>query len=329
MLYPLSYEGGSEAREASGRRDRSGRRRTPVSRPADGVRADVHAGERNDLHGRLAAAAARSAAALRRRAPGDDLGRDRPAGHGQRADRRHGPATATTRRRGACTATTTRWSASRTSQPPRRPPYSVELDGEQVWPLAGSPFPPSVIRTPDPEPGRTAWRSAAAVVRRPFDDGPPRRDSAPTPWSRWPRGWRRPGPPSGPTSCCCSATRSTPTTRRRRSSTGCGGPTATRPARRGRRRDPGLRGVHVAVPRGLDDAGGALAAVDGADRDAARRPRPPRRLEHVPVVAREVTSTLVVAPAGHRCLRLVLGVPAPREPQPGAARRRRGVRTDP
>ncbi len=47
--------------------------------------------------------------------------------------------------------------------------YSVHLDGEQVWPIEGSRFPPSVIRTPDPD---APFRLAFGSCRRsaPFDD---------------------------------------------------------------------------------------------------------------------------------------------------------------
>ena len=39
-------------------------------------------------------------------------------------------------------------------------PYEVHLDGERVWPMAGSPFPPSRIRTPGrPGPFRIAFGS--------------------------------------------------------------------------------------------------------------------------------------------------------------------------
>lgn len=47
--------------------------------------------------------------------------------------------------------------------------YSVHVDGEQVWPLVDSEFPPSVIRTPDPD---APFRLAFGSCRRsaPFDD---------------------------------------------------------------------------------------------------------------------------------------------------------------
>jgi hypothetical protein len=43
--------------------------------------------------------------------------------------------------------------------------YDVRLDGEQRWPLAGSPFPPSVIRTPSPDrPARLVFGSCRVSV---------------------------------------------------------------------------------------------------------------------------------------------------------------------
>ena len=49
-------------------------------------------------------------------------------------------------------------------------------------------------------------------------------------------------------------------------------------ARRAGRR---LRGVHAAVPRGVERPGHPLAALDRAEHDDLRRPRRPRRLEHL------------------------------------------------
>ena len=69
---------------------------------------------------------------------------------------------------------------------------------------------------------------------------------------------------------------------------------AARPAdRRGRR----LRGVHGAVPRELVRPGAALAAVDGLQRDDLRRPRRPRRLEHLRGVDRADARQAVVGGA--------------------------------
>jgi hypothetical protein len=44
-------------------------------------------------------------------------------------------------------------------------PYAVHLDGDRVWPQAGSPFPPSVLRTHDQEhPARIVWGSCRVCV---------------------------------------------------------------------------------------------------------------------------------------------------------------------
>ena len=64
------------------------------------------------------------------------------------------------------------------------------------------------------------------------------------------------------------------------------GASAARPPRRRRplarsRRRRRLRGVHLAVPRGVAPGGRALGAVGRAERDDLRRPRHDRRLEHV------------------------------------------------
>ena len=74
----------------------------------------------------------------------DRLGRDRPAVHGRGVLGR--PAAHVPGRRPSLRAGPGR--GPRARAPP--PPYEVLLDGERVWPLADSPFPPSPIRTPRP-----------------------------------------------------------------------------------------------------------------------------------------------------------------------------------
>ena len=120
---------------------------------------------------------------------------------------------------------------------------------------------------------------------------------------------------SGPTRCCCSATRSTPTRSRPKTKEFIASRRARRrrpAARRGRR----LRGVHVAVPRELERPGAALAAVDDLQRDDLRRPRRPRRLEHLRGVGRPDPRQAVVGGARPRGLHVVLDLPAPRQPLP-------------
>ena len=193
-----------------------------------------------------------------------------------------------------------------------------------VWPLADSAFPPSVIRTPDPD---APFRLAFGSCRRsaPFDDehldelgadalvalaGRMVDEQSRDDVARHPADARRPG-------------------LRRRS---------VRGDRRAARRRTG-----TAIARSTSEIHNfeeytwlyheawmtptvrwLLSTVPTGDD--ARRPRPARRLEHVAVVAAGGHVEAVVARPGRRRLRLVLGVPAPRQPQPRAARRRRGVR---
>ena len=58
-------------------------------------------------------------------------------------------------------------------------------------------------------------------------------------------------------------------------------PPAPRPLEAAQVRGGGLRGVHPALPRGVERAGHPLALLDRARLDDLRRPRHPRRLEHV------------------------------------------------
>ena len=97
------------------------------------------------------------------------------------------------------------------------------------------------------------------------------------------------------------------------------------------RRDPeqppgraeGLRGVRPALPARLERPGQPLAALDAAQRDDLRRPRHPRRLEHQPRLAPRHGGHRLVARPRRRRPGLLLGLPAPGQPQPG----RRAPRT--
>ena len=207
--------------------------------------------------------------------------------------------------------------------------YEVFLDDEQVWPLAESPFPPSVIRTPNPD---TPFRLAFGSCRRsaPFDDDTlealgadalialaGRMSGEPT--DRWPDALLMLGDQvyaDDPSEQIVDRLHERHEQQGRDVDSG------------GRRRDPRLRGVHLAVRGGVDGAVGAVAPVDRPDGDAARRPRPPRRLEHVDVVAALGHRAGLVARPGRRRLRLVLGVPAPGQPQPHRARDRARLRPD-
>ena len=89
-------------------------------------------------------------------------------------------------------------------------------------------------------------------------------------------------------------------------------------ARRAGRR---LRGVHAAVPRGVERPGHPLAALDGAEHDDLRRPRRARRLEHLRGVGAGDARQAVVGRAHHRRVHVVLALPAPRQPRPAGAGR--------
>ena len=91
-------------------------------------------------------------------------------------------------------------------------------------------------------------------------------------------------------------------------------------ARRPRAR---LRGVHAALPRELERPGHPLAALHRVDDDDLRRPRRPRRLEHLPGVARGGPQAPLVERAHQGCAVVVLGLPAPGEPRAGGAQGRR------
>ena len=83
-----------------------------------------------------------------------------------------------------------------------------------------------------------------------------------------------------------------------------------------------LRGVHAPLPRVLVRPGHPLAALDRPERDGLRRPRRPRRLEHLVELGRGDAREAVVGRPHHRRVHGVLDLPAHREPL--AARARRG-----
>ena len=131
---------------------------------------------------------------------------------------------------------------------------------------------------------------------------------------------------AGRTCCCCSATRSTPT--RCRPATRVVHRGAARHERAAGRAGARLRGVHAALPRELGRPDDPLAALHGVDGDDLRRPRRPRRLEHLPGVARGDARHGLVGRPHRRRAAVVLGLPAHRQPQPPRARRRRAARAD-
>ncbi len=93
-------------------------------------------------------------------------------------------------------------------------------------------------------------------------------------------------------------------------------------------RAQGLPGVRPPLPARLVRPGQPLAALDAAQRDDLRRPRHPRRLEHQPRLARGDGGHRLVARAGGRRARLLLGAPAPRQPQRAGPRRGPAVAAD-
>ena len=174
--------------------------------------------------GQPAAPAPRAGAALRRRAAGDGVVRDRSPGPRARSwSARMARRTAPTR--GPSTATTTRWCGSRTWLRASSHEYRCRFEGVDVWPSRGRV--PAERRSAPPTLERPFWHRlrqlpALVAVRRRTPRGARRRRP------------RRPGRPdgggpatgTGPSSCSCSATRSTPTTRPTRSWPASARPTA-------------------------------------------------------------------------------------------------------
>ena len=108
-----------------------------------------------------------------------------------------------------------RSSRSRAS-PGTTTPYEVRLDGERVWPPAGSALPPPRIRRAAPG-DRCGWPSAPAGTPHRCRSRTPSSAAswAPTHWMRTRSSSRSRRTPSGRTACCCWATRSTRTRPRR------------------------------------------------------------------------------------------------------------------
>ena len=170
----------------------------------------------------------------------------------------------------------------------------LDVDGEQVWPEPGSPYPPPVIRDPRPgKPLRMAFGSCRVSV--PHDEEGTEafgvdalrayalaHGAAATPRVARPGALpRRPG-------------------LRRRDQRGDAGvhrvPTQPRRATGGGAQ--GLRGVRPPLPARLERPREPLAAVDAAERDDLRRPRHPRRLEHQLDVAPGDGGDVLVAATG-------------------------------
>ena len=77
---------------------------------------------------------------------------------------------------------------------------------------------------------------------------------------------------------------------------------------RGNRR---LRGIHPPLPRVVGRSRDSLAVVDRAHSDDLRRPRRPRRLEHVVALGAGNAVEALVGGPDRRCLHVVLDLPAP------------------
>ena len=199
----------------------------------------------------------------------------------------------------------------------RSRPTRCALDGETVWPLPDSPFPPSVVRTHDAGPAdadhvrllprlprRTSRRTRCARTSTPTAARSTRcaalaqrmAEQDPTEWPRRAAAARRPG------------LRRRGLARRARVH-----PLAPRPRGAAGRDGRRLRGVHAPVPGVVGRALHALAALDRALVDDLRRPRRPRRLEHVD---RPGSPTIrapgLVGRPHRRRLHVVLDLPAPR-----------------
>ena len=169
-------------------------------------------------------------------------------------------------------------------RPNSRHEYHVRVNGRT------SGRPPIPTSRPASSARRTLTRrsgspSGAVAARRPSITST-WKSWAPTRWSRLPSAWSRRRRTSGRSSCCCSATRSTQTIRPTRSSPVCARrmprtPSAIPTCATRSRTSRSTRGCTTRRGRRR----GPLAAVDRAERHAARRSRPARRLEHVAVVA--------------------------------------------
>ena len=159
--------------------------------------------------------------------------------------------------------------------------YDVRLDGQQVWPRPDDPRPQPRIRTigggAGPDRVRLLplrpilCRHRRQQLRAGCADGA--------------------GPPAGQAGRGGLAARAADARRpglRRRDHRG--DPAADPAAARHHHRLEGaggrLRGIHLALRRILDRPGRALADVGAAQLDDLRRPRHPRRLEHLPRLAR-------------------------------------------
>ena len=228
------------------------------------------------------------AAALRRRRPPPPSG-SRPASRGTvTVDARRRLARAPAR--SPCTATTTPSSSSTASSPARTSAYTVAVDGRAGLARARLALPGAGHRHPR---GRS---TAAPGLRLVPHLGVPRRSRATSTHGvdalrAWAlrtadqvAGRRRRRPRPGPGAAARPGALPRRPGLRRRDHRRDAGVHRVAPRHRGSRRGPSCKDyeeyAHLYSPR-LVRPGQPLAAVDGAERDDLRRPRHPRRLEHL------------------------------------------------
>ena len=187
------------------------------------------------------------------------------------------------RRRSPRTATTTRWWSSTASSRGRAATYQVDIDGEQVWPPSrgrSSPAsPPSRIPTLRATASRPGWPSGRAARASPHDAEGNESNGVDALRAYAYHLSRTDARRSGRTSCCFLGDQvyADETSEEMREFIAV----AAQPRRAAGRGAQGLRGVRPPLPAGVDRPAEPVAAVDPAERDDLRRPRHPRRLEHL------------------------------------------------
>ncbi len=199
-------------------------------------------------------------------------------------------------------------------------PYEVALDGEIVWPEPDSHFPPSVLRTHAKDEQARIFFGSCRVAAPHEPPHTLRKDQHPegrevdalrglalrmcdTPPEEWPHALLLLGDQ-------VYADEVHPAVERQIE----GEEVIT------------LRRLREALHRRVGRAGDPLAALDRPQRDDLRRPRRPRRLEHVDRMGHRDAHEGVVAQAHPRRLRELSDLPAPREPLAERARRLRPLR---
>ncbi len=193
-------------------------------------------------------------------------------------------------------------------------PYTVELDGERVWPPAegaeGADFPPSVLTTLKPgKPLRMAFGSCRTSVGH-DEAGNTTHGVDALRSLALKMATDRDAPLAGP-----RAVPRRPGVRRRdhRGDAGVHQGAARHRGAAGQGAQ-GLRGVLPPLRAGLERPAEPVAALHAAELDDLRRPRRPRRLEHLLRVEAGDREDVLVARADRVRAGVLLGAPAPREP---------------